>query len=143
MKISLILATKGARVVTIYPDQLVQEALALFIQHNIGALVVVDAAGAVVGILSERDVVRSLPQLANVLAQPVSAVMTHNVIVASPQDDVVSVMRTMTEKRFRHLPILDGGKLAGLISIGDIIKTQLDEYQGEVETLETQIIEGS
>ena len=142
MKISVILATKGARVVTIHPEQSVREVLALFIQHNIGALVVVDAAGAVVGIISERDIARALPQVADLLTQPVSAVMTHKVIVASPQDDVVSVMRTMTEKRFRHLPILDGGKLAGLISIGDIIKIQLDEYQGEVETLETQIIEG-
>lgn len=142
MKISLILATKGAQVVTIHPEQSVREVIALFLQHNIGALVVVDAAGAVVGIISERDVVRALPQAPDLLTQPVSAVMTRRVIVASPQDDVVSVMRTMTEKRFRHLPILDNGKLAGLISIGDIIKTQLDESQGEVETLETQIIEG-
>lgn len=142
MKISLILATKGAQVVTIRPEQLVQEVISLFVRYNIGALVVVNSAGAVVGIISERDIVRALPQLADVLTQPVSTIMTHNVIVASPQDDVVSVMRTMTEKRFRHLPILDGDRLAGLISIGDIIKTQLDESQGEVETLETQIIEG-
>lgn len=142
MKISLILATKGARVVTIRPEQLVREVVSLFVHYNIGAVVVVDATGAVVGIISERDVVRALPQVPDLLTQPVSAVMTRTVIVASPQDDLVSVMRTMTEKRFRHLPILDGGKLAGLISIGDIIKTQLDESQGEVETLETQIIEG-
>lgn len=142
MKISLILATKGARVVTIRPEQLVREVVSLFVQYNIGAVVVVDATGAVVGIISERDVVRALPQVPDLLTQPVSTVMTRTVIVASPQDDLVSVMRTMTEKRFRHLPILDGGKLAGLISIGDIIKTQLDESQGEVETLETQIIEG-
>ena len=142
MKISLILATKGARVVTIRPEQLVREVVSLFVHYNIGAVVVVDATGAVVGIISERDVVRALPQVPDLLTQPVSAVMTRTVIVASPQDDLVSVMRTMTEKRFRHLPILDGGKLAGLISIGDIIKTQLDESQGEVETLETQIFEG-
>lgn len=142
MKISLILATKGARVVTIRPEQLVREVVSLFVQYNIGAVVVVDATGAVVGIISERDIVRALPQVPDLLTQPVSTVMTRTVIVASPQDDLVSVMRTMTEKRFRHLPILDGGKLAGLISIGDIIKTQLDESQGEVETLETQIIEG-
>src|SRR6185436_16347113 len=142
MKISLILSTKGAQVVTIHPEQSVQYVIGLFRQHNIGALVLVDATGNVVGIISERDIVRALPQTPDLLTQPVSAVMTHNVIVASPQDDIVSVMRTMTEKRFRHLPILDGGKLAGLISIGDIVKIQLDEYQGEVETLETQIIEG-
>lgn len=142
MKISTILTTKGATVVTIRPEQSVQEVLALFQQYNIGALVVVDAAGAVVGLISERHIVRGLLRFPEILSQPVSAVMSREVIAVSPQDDVMSVMQTMTEKRFRHLPILDGGKLAGLISIGDIIKAQLDKSQGEVETLETQIIEG-
>lgn len=142
MKISTILTTKGANVITIRPEQAVREVVALFLQHNIGALVVVDTAGVVVGLISERHIVRGLLHLPDILSQPVSAVMSQDVLAVSPQDDVVSVMRTMTEKRFRHLPILDGGKLAGLISIGDIIKAQLDESRGEVETLETQIIEG-
>src|SRR5262245_44270489 len=142
MQISLILSTKGARVVTIQPEQFVREVIALFHQHNIAAVVVVDVAGQVAGSTSARVILLARPHAADLLTQPVSAIMTHNVITASPQDDVVSVMRTMTERRFRHLPILDGGKLAGLISIGDVIKIQLDEYQGEVETLETQIIEG-
>jgi CBS domain-containing protein len=142
MKISTILATKGANVVTIRPDQSVKEAAAALAEHRIGVLIVVDDAGRAAGILSERDIVRGVARADDILTQPVSAVMTRRVLTGSPQDDLMSVLRTMTEQRFRHLPILDGGQLAGIISIGDVIKAQLDEYEGEVETLETQIIEG-
>ncbi len=142
MKISTVLSTKGANVITIRPEQSVREVIALFLQYNIGALVVVDAAGAVAGLIAERDIVRGLARAPDILAQPVSAVMARDVIAVSPQDDVVSVMQTMTEKRLRHLPVLEQDQLTGIISIGDIIKIQLDEYQGEVETLETQITEG-
>jgi CBS domain-containing protein len=142
MKISTILATKGPNVVTIPSEQPIQAAIELFVQHNIGALVVVDEAGQVVGLLSERHIVRALARLPDLLAQPVDQVMSRDRIIVSPQDDVVSVMQAMTEKRFRHLLVMDNGKLAGIVSIGDVIKAQLDTYQGEVETLETQITEG-
>lgn len=142
MKIRTILATKGAHVVTLRPEQTVQDAVALLAQHNIGGLVVVNADGQVAGIFTERDVVRGAARTPGFFEKDVAQVMTRTLIVGSPQDDLLSVLHTMTEKRFRHLPVLDRGRLAGIVSIGDVIKALLDEYQGELETLETQIIEG-
>jgi CBS domain-containing protein len=141
MKIQTILATKGTHVFTVRADQTIKEAIAALVQHNVGALVVVDEAGKAVGIMSERDVVRAAAR-DEPFTQPVSAVMTKKVIVASPQDELASVMQTMTEKRFRHLPVIERGNLIGIVSIGDMVKAQLDQYQGEIETLETQLIEG-
>lgn len=142
MKLESILATKGSRVLTVSARQTMREAVALLVQHNVGALVAVDDAGQPSGIVTERDVIRALARDENFLAQPVSAVMTKTVIVGSPQDDVAAVMKTMTEKRFRHLPVLDKGKLIGIVSIGDMVKAQVDQLQGEIETLETQLIGG-
>lgn len=140
MKISSILATKGMNVVTIRPDRSVREAVAVLVQHNIGALVVVDEAGKPMGILSERDIVRALASRDDALIQSVKQVMTAPVIATTPQDDLTAVMQTMTEKRFRHLPIVDRGELAGIVSIGDVVKAQLDEYRGAIDTLQMQII---
>ncbi|MGH2522749.1 MAG: CBS domain-containing protein [Anaerolineales bacterium] len=140
MKIETILTTKGSTVTTVQAKQPVKAAIDLLVGHNIGALVVTDEEGKPVGIISERDVVRAAARGED-FAQPISQVMTKRVIVGSPQDDLASVMRTMTEKRFRHLPIMDRGKLVGIVSIGDMVKAQLDEYQGEIDTLETQILE--
>ncbi len=142
MKIQTILTTKGTHVTTVRARQSVEEAISLLVQHNIGALVVVDDAGKPVGIISERDIIRAADREAAVFAQPVSGVMTKEVIVGSPQDDLQSVMQTMTDKRSRHVMIMDQGKLVGIVSIGDMVKAQLDEYQGEIDTLETQILEG-
>lgn len=143
MKIDTILATKGMNVVTIQPQRSLKEAVRLLERHNIGALVVVDESGMPIGIISERDIVRQAARDDNdLLARPVSAVMTRNVVTGSPQDDLQSVLRTMTEKHFRHLPIMDQGRLAGIISIGDVVKAQITEYQGEIETLETRIVQG-
>ena len=140
MKIQNILATKGPQVVTVRTGQMLTEAINLLVQHNIGAVVVLDDAGQLGGILSERDIVRAVNRGEDLTTRRVLDVMTKRVICGSPQDDLTSVMQTMTVKRFRHLPILERGKLVGLISIGDIVKAKLDEYQGEVETLEAQII---
>ena len=140
MKIQNILATKGPNVVTVRAEQMLAEAIALLVQHNIGAVIVLDDAGQLGGILSERDIVRAVNRGEDLAARRVADVMTKRVIFGAPGDDVASVMQTMTEKRFRHLPILDRGKLVGLVSIGDVVKAQLEEYEGEVETLETQII---
>lgn len=141
MKIQTILATKGTKVVTAHARQRLKEAIGLLVQHNIGALVVVDDADKPVGIISERDLIRAVARGED-LAQPVSAAMTRAVIFGTPQDDLASVMKTMTEKRFRHLPVMEGDKLVGIVSIGDMVKAQLGQYQGEIETLETQIIGG-
>ena len=142
MKVRNILATKGGRVITIAPEETVRRAVALLVEHRIGAVVVADAAGQLVGILSERDVMRAAAEDEGVFGQPVEGIMTREVIVGMSQDDVLAVAHTMLEKRFRHLPIVDEGRLIGIISIGDVLKTQRDAYQGEIDTLETRIIAG-
>jgi CBS domain-containing protein len=136
MKISTILATKGNNVVTVQASQTLKEAAVLLEQHRIGALIVVDESGRLVGILSERDIVRLAARRDDVLTCSVAEAMTRSVVSGTPQDDVSSVLQTMTNRRFRHLPILDRGKLAGIISIGDVVKAQLDEYEGEIESLQ-------
>ena len=140
MNIQHILATKGAHVVTIRPEQTVREALGLFIRHNIGALVVLDDAGQLIGLLSERDIIRAAPMNEAIFSRPVREVMTREPVTAVPQDDLMSVANTMTEMRIRHLPVVDQGRLVGIVSIGDVVKAQRDEYRGEVETLQTQLL---
>ena len=142
MQISTILAKKGSAVFTIKPDQTVREAVALLVDKRIGAVVVVDETGRPVGIVSERDVVRELAKNENVLNEPVSRVMTSDVIIARPGDDTKAVSKTMTVKRFRHLPVMDHHELVGIVSIGDVVKAQLDEYEGEIETLQTRVEKG-
>ena len=141
MKISAILATKGTRVILIGRGKSIKDAVSLLCEHNIGALVVTDDAGGLVGILSERDIVRAAATVADLLAQPVSQVMTTSVITCRPQDDLEAVANTMTEKRFRHLPVVDKDNLVGIVSIGDVVKVQRDQYRGEVDTLQIQIME--
>jgi CBS domain-containing protein len=142
MKVRTILSTKGMNVITIHPDQTLKEALILLAEHNIGALVVVNKAKQPVGIVSERDIIRAAARHDDVFSWTVSKVMTEDLITGVPQDDLISVAHTMTEKRFRHLPIMDQGELVGIVSIGDVVKAQRDQYKGEIDTLQTQIIEG-
>lgn len=141
MKVSRILATKKKGVVTITAEETVAAAIALLAENNFGALVVVNQVGKLVGILSERDIVRRANTDKHVFSATVGEVMTRNVVVGVPQDDIISVVHTMTERRFRHLPIVnDDQELIGMISIGDVIKAQRDDYRGEIDTLETQIL---
>jgi CBS domain-containing protein len=140
MNIASLLARKGANVVTIQPEQTIRQALTLLAQHNIGALVVVDVGARPVGILSERDIVRALSRDEAVFALTVSAIMTRDVVVGLPQDDLASVGTTMTERRIRHLPVVEKNRLVGMVSIGDVVKAQRDQFQGEVDTLQTQLI---
>ena len=141
MNIRRILATKGTNVVTIRPQQSIREAIAVLSQYNIGALIAIDDANKPVGILSERDIIRELGRREDVFLRPVSELMTKNVITGVPQDDLKSVANTMTERRIRHLPVVDQqGKLIGIVSIGDVVKAQRDQYLGEVDTLQTQIL---
>ena|SRR5437867_181519 len=139
--IASLLAKKGARVVTVEPEQTVRQALGVLAQHNIGALVVVDGEARPIGILSERDVVRAAARDEAVFGRAVGDLMTRNVIVGVPQDDLESVGRTMTERRIRHLPVVEQGRLVGIISIGDVVKAQRDLYQGEVETMQLELTE--
>jgi CBS domain-containing protein len=141
MNIAHILARKGIKVVTIRPDQSIRQALGLLAEHNIGALVVVDEGLRPVGILSERDIVREAARSEQVFVRRVSELMTRQLIVGVPEDDLKAVAFTMTEKRIRHLPVVEKGKLVGIVSIGDIVMTQRDQYEGLVDTLQTQITE--
>ena len=139
MNVAAILAKKGMGVVTIRPGQPIRDAIALLAKHNIGALIAVDETDQPVGILSERDIVRAAVKNEQVFSQTVKDLMTTNVTIGVPQDALRPVLHTMTEKRFRHLPIMDQGKLVGIVSIGDVVKAQRDEYEGELETLDDQI----
>src|SRR5690606_23927783 len=109
-------------------------------QHNIGSLVVVDETGQMVGILTERHIVRQAPKVGEFLAKQVAEMMEPKVITGTPHDDLQALIHIMTEKRIRHLPICERGKLYGLISVGDVLKTQRDLYQGQTATLETQLM---
>lgn len=141
MKVRRLLATKSGSVVTVHPDTPIRDVVALLARHNIGALVVVAPGEETpVGIISERDIIRRAAENEDVFSEAVQDIMTREVITGMPQDDVYSVMHTMTERRFRHLPVVDQGRLVGIISIGDVLKAQRDEYRGEIDTLETQIL---
>lgn len=141
MNIANILARKGSMAVTIRPEQSIREALGLLDRHNIGALIAVEGDRPV-GILSERDIVREAAHNEKFFTRLVADLMTRDVITGQPHDDLPSVAHTMTERRIRHLPIVEKGKLVGIVSIGDVVKAQRDEYEGEVDTLQTQITEG-
>ena len=139
MKVASVLAAKGGTVVTIGPDETVREALRLFAMHNIGALIVVDRADKVVGMITERGILRSALMNERTLSEPVGAVMTREVVIGQPEDDLMSVAHTMIEKRIRHLPIMNQGMLVGIVSLGDVVKAQRDQYEGQVVTLEAQL----
>jgi CBS domain-containing protein len=143
MKILNILTTKGADVITVGPELSIKDSLTLLVKYNIGALVVIDENNHLVGILSERDIIRRAAESADVFSLLVDQLMTKEVVVCDSKDDLMSVAHMMTEKRFRHVPVVDEGKLVGIVSIGDILKAQRDKYLGEIDTLETQLLAGN
>ncbi len=144
MKVRQILASKGMKVITIQPQQSIRDAVITLAQHNIGALVVVNDQAVPIGIISERDIVRRAAEAAeaaeSIFTQSVQDVMTLEVVTGMPQDDIFSVAATMTDRRFRHLPIVEDGQLVGIVTMGDIMKAERDQYRGEIDTLETQIM---
>lgn len=132
MRVADILQTKGSQVWTIQAGSTVYEALGSLVQHKIGALIVTGEGGNVAGILSERDIIRACySNTAQIERIVIDDIMTRNVIVASPEDDVEYVMGIMTNNRIRHLPIIADAKLAGIISIGDVVKAQLQDTRYE------------
>ena len=142
MRIADVLRNKGGEVMTINPDATVTELLDGLAGHNIGAMVVVGPDG-VVGIVSERDVVRQLhAHGASVLSRPVSKIMTSVVSTCSKSDTVDSLTMLMTENRVRHVPVLENGKLIGIVSIGDVVKTRMEELEAEHEQLQSYITQG-
>lgn len=141
MKIDTVLATKGPSVFTVDPSAVIRNAAVILAENNIGALIVLDGGGAPVGILSERDIVRELPRQPGLLDKSVAELMTTGILTGSPQDDVQALLRTMTERHFRHLPIVESGKLIGMVTLGDLVRAQLNELEGEVETLTIQLMD--
>lgn len=139
MRIQELLKGKGSDVVTVTPSTTVGQLVQTLADHRIGAVVVVDD-GAISGIISERDVVRALPAgTDNLLDRPVSSLMTSEVVTCSPHDEVSALAALMTEHRFRHLPVVSNDELVGIVSIGDIVKSRLDELQSERDHLESYI----
>lgn len=142
MRIADVLRNKGAAVATITPETSVAGLLTELTVHNIGAMVVVSPDG-VVGIVSERDVVRKLHERgAELLTLPVSAIMTTVVATCTPNDSVDSLSALMTTNRVRHIPVIEGGRLAGIVSIGDVVKTRMEELEAEQEQLHAYITQG-
>ncbi|RMD84174.1 MAG: CBS domain-containing protein [Candidatus Dadabacteria bacterium] len=137
MKVSDICKLKRMRLQTISPEHTVQEATRKLVEFNIGALPVCNDDGDLVGIISERDILRlaASDDCHKVASMKVGAVMTRNLIIAVPSDRVDSVMHVMTERRIRHLPILEGRRLIDIISIGDVVKAKLDESDTEIRFL--------
>ena len=139
MTVRAILDTKGHQIMSVPPDAKLSEAIKLLSERRIGAVLVM-SQGRIDGILSERDIVRVLGERdAAVLEEPVSAVMTRKVVSCRPNDTVSAIMEMMTLGKFRHLPVLDGERVVGLISIGDVVKWRVQEYENEQEALRTYI----
>jgi CBS domain-containing protein len=143
MKVHDILQKKSNQVFTLQPHQTLSEASQILTANNIGALLVVNEQNHLVGILSERDIVHQLAQHGEeVGALTVGEVMTSEVLIAVPDDDVTYLSNTMTNNRIRHLPVLQDGEVVGIVSIGDVVKAQLDLYEGEAHYLQTYITGG-
>jgi CBS domain-containing protein len=140
MNVHAILRNKGKSVVTIHPDATVDRAVAVLHRRGIGALVVSDDGENVVGILSERDIVEALGRFGgDLLSVSVSEVMTSPVVTCEPSDSVADLMAEMTNRRIRHFPVLDDGRLVGIVSIGDLVKSRLDEIEYEAHSMRSFI----
>jgi CBS domain-containing protein len=143
MLISDILRVKGTQVVTVTPDTRVRGLLAVLAEHGIGAVVVSHDGASVDGIVSERDIVRALARRgAAVMSEPVTAIYTAEVYTVMPQTPLEDVMRLMTGHRVRHAPVVVGGRLHGIVSIGDVVKNRMDELEAERTAL-TDYITGT
>ncbi|TIC88815.1 CBS domain-containing protein [Nocardioides sp. GY 10113] len=129
-------------VVTITPAAGVRELIAMMAERNIGALVVSEDGASLDGIVSERDVVRHLHHDGTVINNTVGAIMTDVVRTCAPGDSLDEVMHAMTEKRVRHLPVVDEGQLVGIVSIGDLVKHKIDELQFERDQLDQYVHQG-
>lgn len=146
MRIADILRSKGSAVATVTATTTVTGLLAELAVHNIGAMVVVGAdggAGGVVGIVSERDVVRQLHTAGpDLLRRPVADIMSEVAVTCCPDDPVDDLAALMTNNRVRHVPVLDGGRLIGIVSIGDVVKIRMEELQAERQQLQAYITQG-
>jgi CBS domain-containing protein len=140
MRIADVIRRKGAEVITVRTDASVTELLALLAEHRIGAVVVSDDGESVHGIVSERDIVRHLhTDGAALLDAPISQIMTSEVHTCTPDESLDDLSAAMTERRFRHVPVVVDGKLRAIVSIGDVVKNRIDDLQAERDQLRTYI----
>lgn len=136
MLIGTILRGKGSDVTTVTPQSTVRELLAQLAEHNIGAVVVSPDGATITGIVSERDVVRRMHDRgAAILDEPVSTIMTVEVRTVGPGDNVEELRKTMTTHRVRHMPVVEDGRLIGIVSIGDVVKSAIEELETEKASL--------
>lgn len=141
--VAAILKDKGDRVIAVGPDDSIDRVIATLARERIGAVLVRDGTGQVLGVLSERDIIRGLGQHgAALLRMPSSSLMTRAVVYCTPNDTIDEVMQRMTQRRFRHLPVLHEGRLMGMISIGDVVKFRIAETELEAESLKAYIATG-
>jgi len=140
MLVAHILNEKGRDVVSIRPEATLQDAAAVLTRHRIGALIVRGESGTLLGIISERDIVRAVAEHGQAaLDLAVSTRMTADVAVCDESSTIAEIMETMTRYRFRHLPVIRDGKISGIISIGDVVKSRIDETLRETEALKEYI----
>jgi CBS domain-containing protein len=140
MNVKTILSLKGSHVTTVEPTATLEAAVAILAKHRIGALVVLGADQRVIGILSERDIVRALAELgANALTTPLAQVMTRKVVTCGEAETVGAIMERMTTGKFRHVPVLEQDQLVGIVSIGDVVKHRLSEIEHESAALRDYI----
>lgn len=140
MIVDTILQTKGSAVHTLRDSDTLAQAVTLLNSHNIGAVVIIGRGESVIGILSERDIVRQLgrdPAVA--LAQAIGTCMTRNVVTCERSTPIADVMERMTNRRIRHMPVVEGDRLTGIISIGDVVKLKIEEIEHEAEVLREYI----
>jgi len=144
MNVETILRNKGNRVATIRADALVEQAIDRLRELRVGALVVSNDGARVDGIISERDVVIALADIgADLLSRSVADVMTRAVHTCQPSDSVAELMAEMTNRRIRHFPVVADGRLCGIVSIGDLVKSRLDEIESEASSLRSFIVGAS
>lgn len=143
MTVAWILKQKGRNVVSALPNTIVEQAVGLLEKHHIGAIVIVDEQHSVLGIVSERDIVRILATHgAAVLLEPVTNHMTRNVVVCSEHHSIDWLMEQMTVRRFRHIPVAENGRLAGIVSIGDVVKHKLALAESEAAQMRQYFVAG-
>ncbi len=140
MNVEHILAFKGNEVISVRIDDTVGRAAEILSSNRIGAILIRDDDGLVEGVLSERDIVRGMAQMGTgCMEAPVAELMTRDVIHCRPEDDINTIMAVMTERRIRHLPVMGGGQLLGIISIGDVVKYRIEEIETEAAAMRQYI----
>lgn len=145
MLVESVLRNKGGGVVTARPSSTVGEAARILSQHRIGALVITEVEGGgreIAGIFSERDIVRGMAEYGDaVFGKPVRDLMSTDVVVCSPADSLEQLMVVMTSRRVRHLPVIAEDRLVGIVTIGDVVKSRLEEATMEVDSLRSYVME--